>query len=99
MPSLSAADADNALGDLAVINLVRNDFVPELSQNLQDRFAGGELTINMRAEAAPEALRETIKSAIEKCVRAYPGLTVDWEHIEAFRPGKPNPTHRATVSG
>lgn len=92
-------DADNALGDLAVINLVRNDFVPELSQNLQDRFAGGELTINMRAEAAPEALRETIKSAVEKCVRAYPGLTVDWEHIEAFRPGKPNPTHRATVSG
>jgi G3E family GTPase len=92
-------DADNALGDLAVINLVRNDFVPELSQNLQDRFASGELTINMRAEAAPEALRDIVKLAVEKCVQAYPTLTLDWEHMESFRPGKPQPTHRITVPG
>ena len=90
-------DADNALGDLAVINLVRNDFVPELSQNLQDRLAGGELTINMRAEAAPEVLRQAIESAVAKCALAFPGLTTQWEHIEAFRPGKPQPTHRATA--
>jgi len=86
--------ADNALGDLAVINLVRNDFVPELSQNLQDSFQTGELTINMRAEADPEMLRDTIKRGVEKTAQPYSGLRADWEHMEFFKPGKPQPTHR-----
>jgi Ni2+-binding GTPase involved in maturation of urease and hydrogenase len=87
-------DADHALGDLAVVNLVRNDFVPELSQGLQDRFEGGELTINLRAEAAPETLREVVQAAVEECASAVPGLGVRWEHWECFQPGKPQPTHR-----
>jgi hypothetical protein len=88
-------EAENALGDLAVVNLVRNDFVPELSQNLQDSFAGGELTINLRAEAAPEFLREAVAGAVEICSQPYPHLAKKWEHLESFRPGKPQPTHRA----
>lgn len=91
-------DADNALGDLAVVNLVRNDFVPELAQQLQDRFSQGELTINMRAEAAPETLRDTVQAAVAKVAEAHPGLTTSWEHMEFFRPGKPQPTHRVTAS-
>ena len=91
-------DADNALGDLAVINLVRNDFVPELSQHLQDLLLSGELTINMRAEASPEVLRDIVKSAVDQSAKMYPGLSLNWEHIEAFRPGKPQPTHRVTVA-
>jgi G3E family GTPase len=90
-------DADNALGDLAVINLVRNDFVPELSQNLQDTFQTGELTINMRAEAAPEVLRDTVKAAVEICAQPNTGLRTDWQHMEFFKPGKPLPTHRLTA--
>ncbi len=90
-------DADNALGDLAVINLVRNDFVPELSQNLQDSLQSGELTINLRAEAAPEALRDTVKAAVEKCAQPYSDLRTDWQHMEFFKPGKPQPTHRVTA--
>jgi hypothetical protein len=82
---------------LAVVNVVRNDLVPELAQNLQDSFAGGELTINMRAEAAPEMLRDTVKGAVEKCAQAHAYLTVQWEHLECFRPGKPRPTHRVTA--
>jgi G3E family GTPase len=85
-------DADNELGDLAVINLVRNDFVPELSQNLQDSFQRGELTINMRAEAAPEELQLAVQAAVEHCTPT--GLKIAWEHLESFRPGKPLPTHR-----
>jgi len=91
-------DADNALGDLAVVNLVRNDFVPELGQPLQDRFSQGELTINMRAEATPEVLRDTVQAAVAKVAESYPGLNTRWEHLEFFRPGKPQPTHRVTVS-
>ncbi len=90
-------DAENALGDLAVVNLVRNDFVPELSQNLQDSFQAGELTINMRAEAAPEALRDVVTAAVEESVRPYFGLRTDWEHMEFFKPGRPQPTHRLTT--
>jgi G3E family GTPase len=89
-------DSDNARGDLAVVNLVRNDFAPELSQNLQDSFASGELTINMRAEADPEVLRDTVKSAVGKCAQPYPMLATTWEHMEFLRPGKPQPTHRVT---
>jgi len=37
-------DPHSTFGDLAVINLVRNDFVPELSQKLPEPVAGGELT-------------------------------------------------------
>ena len=91
-------DADNELGDLAVVNVVRNDFVPELSQDLQDRFSSGELTINIRAEAPPETLRQAVENAVNQCAQAYPGLTVNWEHMEAFRPGKPQPTHRVEAA-
>ena len=90
-------DADNELGDLAVVNLVRNDFVPELSQNLQDTLVSGELTINMRAEAAPELLRDTVLAAVENRSQLHTGLTMNWEHMEYFRPGKPQPTHRITA--
>jgi G3E family GTPase len=90
-------DADHELGDLAVINLVRNDFIPELSQNLQDDFSSGELTINMRAEAAPELLRTTVQEAALNYATAHPEVTLEWEHMESFRPGKPQPTHRVTA--
>jgi G3E family GTPase len=90
-------DAAHPLGDLAVVSLVRNDFVPELSQNLQDAFESGELTVNLRAEAAPEVLRDTVQSAVEHSAKSIPGLTVEFEHLEFFRPGKPQPTHRLTA--
>jgi G3E family GTPase len=90
-------DADNELDDLAVVNLVRNDFVPELAQNLQDAFLSGELTINLRAEAAPEVLTANVQSALDYCAKSYPTLTIKHEHLEFFRPGKPQPTHRVTV--
>ncbi len=88
-------DADNELGDLASINLVRNDFVPELSRSLQDSFHSGELTINMRAEAPPEQLRLAVESAVHNCVPT--GVKIAWDHMEAFRPGKPEPTHRVAL--
>jgi G3E family GTPase len=90
-------DTDGALGDLAVVNLVRNDFVPELSQILQDLFQRGELTVNLRAEAAPEVLTVSLRSALAACVKLHPGLTSAIEHLEFFRPGKPQPTHRLTA--
>jgi len=88
---------DEGLGDTAVINLVRNDFVPELSQELAEPLENGQLILNLRAEAAPETLREAVVGAVESLAAAAPGLTARIEHLEHFRPGKPQPTHRIEV--
>ncbi len=90
-------DPDEGLGDLAVINLVRNDFVPELSQSLEEPLTGGQVILNLRAEAAPEILRAAVEAAVQKCGQANQHLTAKLEHLEHFRPGKPQPTHRITT--
>ena len=87
-------DPDASLGDLAVINLVRNDFVPELSQELQDNLRRGQLIINLRAEAGPEVLRRALEGSLTVCRRKNKGLVITREHLEHFKPGKPVPTHR-----
>ncbi|MGI8966814.1 MAG: GTP-binding protein, partial [Limisphaerales bacterium] len=58
-------DPENVIGDLAVINLVRNDVVPELSQELSDEIQNGLLTVNIRAEIAPEFLRDALTAALK----------------------------------
>jgi G3E family GTPase len=85
---------DEGLGDIAVINLVRNDFIPELSQELPDPIASGQLIINLRAESSPGTLNNAVQAALEHCRREHPKLTIALEHLEHFRPGKPTPTHR-----
>jgi len=85
---------NEGLGDIAVINLVRNDFVPELSLELPDTVRAGQLIINCRAEAAPETLLTTVNRALTETGAQFPGLTLKLEHSEHFRPGKPQPTHR-----
>ncbi len=39
---------EGGLGEIGVVNLVRNDFVPELSMRLEDPVEGGQLIINLR---------------------------------------------------
>src|SRR5207245_11646797 len=89
---------DGGLGDIAVINLVRNDYVPEVSQALEDPVESGQLIINLRAEAAPEVLRDVVESAVTDLAEHFRGLKAKLEHLEHFRPGKPQPTHRLTTS-
>ena len=80
-------------GEVAIINLVRNDFVPELSADLDETIRSGQLIINLRAEGDPDALR----AAVEKAIGNTPaGLTATLDHLEHFKPGKPEPTHRVT---
>ncbi len=85
---------DGGIGDIAVINLVRNDFVPELSQKLDDEIQSAQLIINLRAEGAPEVLKQALEAAIEETPSHDPDVLTTLDHLEHFRPGRPEPTHR-----
>ncbi|HSH94865.1 MAG TPA: GTP-binding protein [Roseimicrobium sp.] len=87
---------DEGLGDVAVINLVRNDFVAELSQELPDNVTSGQLILNLRAEADPAVLKNAVETAVQQIQAANPGIQCRLDHLEHFRPGKPQPTHRLT---
>lgn len=85
---------DGGLKDIATVNLVRSDFVPELSQRLQDPCAAGQLILNLRAESDPAALKSAVEAASAALGERFQGVRVLLEHLEHFRPGKPQPTHR-----
>lgn len=87
---------ERSFNALAISNLVRSDFVPELAQELPDPIAAGDLIVNLRAEAPPALLREAVTRALEETKGAL-GVDVTVAHLEAFEPGKPQPTHRVTL--
>ena len=80
--------------DLGVVNLVRNDFLPELSIALKQPVRGGRLIINLRAEAAPDVLGTVVHDALAAAANKFATLRATTERLEQFRPGKPTPTHR-----
>lgn len=81
-------------GEIAAVNLVRNDFVPELSYRLEDPVKSGQLIINLRAEAAPDLLGTAVRDGLAAVAKQFPLVRATLEHLEQFRPGKPTPTHR-----
>jgi G3E family GTPase len=85
---------DSGLGEIGVVNLVRNDFVPELAMTLEEPVLSGQLIVNLRAEAAPDALGTAVRQALAATARKFSTLRATLDHLEHFRPGKPTPTHR-----
>ncbi|HOY59904.1 MAG TPA: GTP-binding protein [Verrucomicrobiota bacterium] len=81
-------------GEIATVNLVRNDFVPELSYHLEEPVMGGHLIINLRAEAAPDVLGTAVREGLATAAKKFPAVEATLDHLEHFRPGKPTPTHR-----
>ena len=83
--------------DLAVLNLVRTDGRAETPYRLADDLTHGELILNLRAEGDPEMLKAAALAGLEHAAAAA-GVSATISHIEHFRPGRPQPTHRmATV--
>jgi Ni2+-binding GTPase involved in maturation of urease and hydrogenase len=88
------------LGDpyeIAAINLVRGDSLPELSHHLYEPIEDGELLLNIRAEVDPATLEEAAIGALEETIAIDRGIMFRVVHLEHFRPGMPTPTHRLTV--
>lgn len=90
---------DEGLGEIAAINLVRSDFVPELSLRLEAPVRGAQLILNLRAEAPPESLASAVREALVRTAGDFATLTAELDHLEQFRPGRPTPTHRDPVAG
>lgn len=76
-------------GDVGVVNLVRSDGVAEISHSLKAPLAGGNLLINLRAEADPAVLQQSVLTAL-----AQAGCGAEVTNLQFFRPGRPTPTHR-----
>lgn len=85
-------------GGISVVNAVRTDRPPELAFGLDAQVDGGEITLNLRAEADPERLEAAVRTALDEEGRAR-GLTLRADHLERFRPGRPVPTHRMAAAG
>jgi hypothetical protein len=85
---------DGIAGEIASVNLVRNDNVPESGMTLDELSAGGQLIINLRAETGPDELLNTLQEAIAEIATAQPDVAATLDHEEHFRPGRPVPTHR-----
>lgn len=83
-------------GEIAALNLVRNDAQAELSHSLMDSLEEAELLINLRAEGDPETVFASVRTALSGLVERF-HYDFEWGHHEHFRPARPVPTHR--VSG
>jgi G3E family GTPase len=82
--------------DLAVLNVVRSDAPADSTCRLAAELTAGELLVNLRAEADPVRLKAISMAAIEEASGRL-GVALDVGHIEHFRPGRPEPTHRLEV--
>lgn len=79
--------------DVGVANLVRDDFSVEQSHLLHEPLSDGTLLLNFRAEASPEVMQNLADSSL-RALLAQLRLTGQEVLVEAFRPSRPNPTHR-----
>jgi len=85
------------LGDLALISLVRQDFVPELTQTIEEPVFQAQIVLNLRAESDPETLRKIVEDCAQSA-NLDQEATLVLEHMESFSPQMPRPTHRITVA-
>lgn len=83
--------------DLAVLNIVRSDGRRESMHRLAEPLTEGELIVNLRAEADPEPLHCLVTRSLAEVARET-GVSIDVQHSEHFRPGRPQPTHRMVVA-
>lgn len=84
-------------GQLSVVSVVGSDEEPDLRESLLDTSSGGKMILNLRAEMAPESLSQIVtNSLLHENGLGYASL--EREHEERFRPARPTPTHRFSVS-
>jgi Ni2+-binding GTPase involved in maturation of urease and hydrogenase len=81
-------------GEVAALSVVRSDVVPELTLRLEESVCSGQLVVNCRAEADPATLKAALETGLDSLRSTFPKANFRLDHIEHFRPGRPQPTHR-----
>jgi hypothetical protein len=56
-----------------------------------------EVIVNARVAADPAALEEQVRRVLPEVCRKF-GAAVDFQSMQSFRPGRPQPTHRYAVA-
>jgi G3E family GTPase len=87
-------DAGDPSGNLSIVSVVRSDEEPDLRESLVDELTEGDLIINLRAEADPDRLRGIVTETFQEIEQSKNNYRINVEHMECFRPRKPQPTHR-----
>ncbi|MDP6466961.1 MAG: GTP-binding protein [Pirellulaceae bacterium] len=98
---LAAADAEVAHlksigladGSHAVVNLVSNDSLAELSLASDCQTRQANLIVNARVAIDPEELQRLVTSALDSACTEINATQSDHQ-TQSFRPGRPVPTHR-----
>jgi hypothetical protein len=86
---------DEALaGEVAALSVVRSDIIPELTLRLEETVSSGQIVVNCRAEANPATLKNALEGGLESLKEQFPKADFRLDHLEHFRPGRPQPTHR-----
>ena len=84
-------------GEVAALSVVRSDIVPELTLRLEEPVASGQVVVNCRAEADPVTLRSALERGLNFLKKEFPHADFHLDHLEHFRPGRPQPTHRLST--
>lgn len=79
---------------VSVANLVSSDTEAMLSVSSDRSVGEAKMIVNARVCLAPETLRPLVEEILSQ-IAAKINAAMQVEQIEAFRPGRPEPTHRA----
>jgi G3E family GTPase len=82
---------------LGAVQLVRTEAKPEFTQKIGHPVWGGQLRVNLRAEADPDRLMAAVSGALVQAVERVPGLELPLSFSQHLRPGQPQPIHRVTT--
>lgn len=77
----------------AAVNVVGNASQPLLTQIAAERATTLDLVINLRAQTEPSLLQHTMQHSLDAWLERN-GLTVLGSTGQAFKPSRPEPTHR-----
>jgi hypothetical protein len=84
-------------GFFGVANLVSSGTRPELSLPSHCRVNEADVIVNARVALDPTVLEAQVKAAVEAVGRER-GAEVKFVTTQSFRPGRPQPTHRYSVT-
>jgi G3E family GTPase len=84
-------------GFFGVANLVASTMTPELSLPSRCQVKEIDLVVNARVACDPDQLTRLVKDAVEQACAAF-GAIATFGSTQAFRPGRPMPTHRMATA-